>query len=146
MRYKEKGDVHLDFHGALNTTIDYIVKNYGLEVLHQIFFNVGTTVYKDIREHLERGDSTELVNFWKYFFDREKAKYHVEIGKNFVKLTVDDCPAVRQVIKLGLPLSKHFCDQTIYMNEGLCHGTCFKTKTTITGQGSCVQLFEKGNE
>jgi len=33
MRYQETGGLHLDFHGATNTTIDYVVDEYGVEAL-----------------------------------------------------------------------------------------------------------------
>ena len=40
LRYNEDGNVHLDFHGAVNTTIEFIVKRYGIEALHEIFRRV----------------------------------------------------------------------------------------------------------
>lgn len=36
LRYNEEGNVHLDFHGAVNTTIDFIVSRYGVEAMHEI--------------------------------------------------------------------------------------------------------------
>ena len=29
LRYNDGGNVHMDFHGATNTTIDFIIKKYG---------------------------------------------------------------------------------------------------------------------
>ena len=43
LRYKDQGNVHMDFHGATNTTIDFIIKKYGIETMNDIhidfFFN-----------------------------------------------------------------------------------------------------------
>ena len=66
LRYNEEGNVHLDFHGAVNTTIDFIVKGYGIEAMHQIFKKVGRDVYQDIRQHLMEGDADELVKHWRF--------------------------------------------------------------------------------
>jgi len=57
LRYNEDGNVHLDFHGAVNTTIDFIVARYGIEAMHEIFRKVGRDVYQDLRRHLMAGDA-----------------------------------------------------------------------------------------
>ncbi len=36
LRYEEDGNVHMDFHGAVNTTIEFIVSRYGIEAMHEI--------------------------------------------------------------------------------------------------------------
>ena len=36
MRYRETGELHKDFHGALNTTVDYVVGKYGRDALREI--------------------------------------------------------------------------------------------------------------
>ncbi|MFA6567948.1 MAG: hypothetical protein WCS96_07020 [Victivallales bacterium] len=143
MRYRDTGNVHLDFHGAVNTTVNYIVKNFGIEALHEIFFRTGRDVYKSIRENLSRGDYSELVEHWAYYFDREKGKYRIIREKDRVILHVDECPAVRQVKRLGLDLSPHFCDQTEHVNRGMCHNTGFEMETVKTGECSCIQTLRR---
>jgi len=143
MRYKDTGNVHLDFHGAVNTTVNYIVKKIGIEALHETFFSTGRDVYKSIRENLSKGDYSELVEHWSYYLDRENGKYRIVREKDRVVLHVDECPAVRQVKKLGLELSPHFCDQTEYVNKGMCHGTGFEIETVKTGECSCIQTLRR---
>ena len=143
MRYKETGNVHLDFHGAVNTTINYIVNNYGVKSLHDIFFKTGRDVYKSIRMNLSKGDCSELLEHWKYYFDREKGKYRIVKGRSSVTLHVDECPAVRQVKKLGLAPSPNFCDQTEFVNRGICHKTGYVIETVKTGECSCVQTLRR---
>ena len=41
LRYSDSGNVHMNFHVATNTTIDFIIKNFGLEAMDQIFSRVG---------------------------------------------------------------------------------------------------------
>lgn len=143
MRYQETGGLHLDFHGTTNTTIDYVADKYGVEALRGIFFKVGRDVYKDIREHLARGDAAELVKHWHHFLDREGADYSVETTADGASLTMRQCPAVRHVKNLGLKLSPHFCEQTEHVNRGLCDGTGFEIVTERAGEGSCVQTLRR---
>lgn len=146
MRYKDSGNTHLDFHGATNTTIDYIVDNYGVDALHDILFKTGHDVYKSIRENLSKGNSDELLEHWRYYFDREEGDYTIEQHGDDVVFTVHDCPAVRHIKKLGLTLSAHFCDQTDYVNKGMCEGTPYTIDTKITGEGSCIQTLKRNSK
>ena len=81
LRYNEDGNVHLDFHGATNTTIEFIVGRYGIEAMHEIFRKVGRDVYQDIRRHLMAGDAEELVKHWRHFFEREDADYSTSLSR-----------------------------------------------------------------
>ena len=143
MRYRETGELHLDFHGATNTTIDYIVKNFGEKAIHEIFFAVGQKVYKSIHEKLKQGDASELVEHWQYFFTREKGTFQIKETSDTIVLEVSECPAVRQLLKLGLAPSPNFCQQTILVNEALCENTPFESHTEIIGCGKCRQAIKK---
>ncbi len=143
MRYRETGELHLDFHGATSATIDYLVERYGEAALHEIFFNVGQKVYKSIHEKLQRGDISGLVEHWQYFFEREKGVFKITKTADGVILKVSECPAVRQLLKLGLKPSPHFCKQTSLVNEAMCEHTPFEAKTEITGCGKCRQTIKK---
>ena len=48
LRYNDAGNVHMDFHGATNTTIEFIINKYGIETMNDIFKKVGNDVYKNI--------------------------------------------------------------------------------------------------
>ena len=141
MRYRETGELHLAFHGATNTTINYIAKNFGEKALHEIFFAVGQKVYKSIHEKFKQGDASELIEHWQYFFTREKGFFQIKETPETIVLEVFECPAVRQLLKLGLTPSPLFCTQTILVNEALCKGTPFESKTEIMGCGKCRQTI-----
>lgn len=143
LRYAEEGEVHLDFHGANNTTIDYVLKTYGAEALEEIFRKVGHDVYRAIREDLERGDSAQLVAHWRHFFDREQCEYDIEIGQDEIVLTVLRCTAWHHVAKLVGSPSLHFCDQTISTNRAMAAASPFSLETVITGPGSCRQMLKR---
>ncbi len=56
MRYKETGQVHMDFHRTTNGTIAYLRKTYGEEFLDAVFRRTARDVYRSIRQDLLRGD------------------------------------------------------------------------------------------
>lgn len=141
LRYNEGGNVHMDFHGATNTTIDFIVSRYGIEAMHEIFRKVGRDVYKDIRGHLMAGDALELVKHWRHFFERENADFDIAVGEEEIVLTVRRCPAWHHVKKISPGVSPFFCDQTIVTNRAMSDGTPFAVETTVTGEGACRQVI-----
>lgn len=143
LRYQEDGNVHLDFHGAVNTTIEFIVERYGTDVLHEIFERVGQDVYQDLRAHLMAGDESELVRHWRHFFEREGADFSISASETEVVLTVNRCPAYLHVQKIAPQVSEHFCDQTIKTNQAMAAGTPFDVSTEITGPGACRQLIRR---
>ena len=143
LRYQETGNTHLDFHGATNTTIDFIVERFGVAALHDIFARVGKDVYADIHAHLEAGDADELVRHWRYFFERENGDFTIEADGDEVVLTVRRCPAYWHVKKIAGTVSPHFCDQTIKVNDALADGTPFAISTELTGEGACRQVIRR---
>ena len=143
LRYNEDGNVHLDFHGATNTTIDFIVARYGVEAMHDIFRKVGRDVYQDIRRHLMEGDSNELVRHWDHFFTRENCDYDIAVGEDEIVLTVRRCTAWHHVKKIAPSVSPFFCDQTSVTNTAMAEGTPFSIETTAPGDGTCTQVIRR---
>lgn len=143
MRYQENDNLHLDFYGLTNTTIKYVSDKFSVEELDQLLFDVGKNVYKSINQKLAKGDTSELLQHWIHFLEREKGVFSIRESGNEITLTVSECPAIRHLKQLGIEISPHFCDQTIYINNGMCDDTAFKIETKITGEGSCVQTLKK---
>lgn len=143
LRYREEGNVHLDFHGATNTTIQFIVDKFGVAALDQIFEKVGKDVYASIRADLMAGDPGQLVRHWRHFFEREGAEYDIAIDNEAIVLTVRRCTAWHHVHKLVGSVSEHFCDQTSRVNEAMAEGTPFSITTEITGPGACRQTIRR---
>ena len=143
LRYQEDGNVHLDFHGATNTTIKFIIDRYGIEALHEIFRRVGRDVYQDLRRHLDAGDRNELVKHWRHFFTREGADFDISIGDDEIVLTVRHCTAWFHVQKIHGAVSAQFCDQTTVVNNALAEGTPFRIDTIIDGPGACRQVIRR---
>jgi hypothetical protein len=143
LRYAETGEVHLDFHGATDTTIDFIIGKFGLAAMDDIFRKVGKDVYRSIHEDLVAGDTGQLVRHWRHFFDRENCDYDIAVGDDEIVLTVRRCTAWHHVAKLVGTPSPHFCDQTARTNEGMAEGSPFAIDTEITGPGACRQVIRR---
>jgi len=143
LRYQEKGELHKDFHGSMNATVEYVGSRYGRDALRDLFRVTAHNVYRSIYEKLKAGDLSELIEHWQYFMDREEADYTLEVKEEMVLMTVRKCPAIAHLHKLGLKPSEFFCDQTVLLNEAWCEETPFEAVTELTGDGSCVQIIRR---
>ena len=143
LRYQENNELHRDFHGTTNTTLDYIADKYGVEALKEILQTTGEKVYKSIHDKLAKGDASELLEHLTWFYFREGAKYQLTVDKNEITLEVFECPAIRHLQKLGLKISPHICLQTSEVNAGMCKDTPWKSSVEVLGTGHCIQKFRK---
>ena len=146
LRYQEDNELHRDFHGTTNTTLDYIAEHYGLEALKSILRKTGRDVYRSIREKLAQGNASELIEHLTWFYYREGGKFSLTVKENEIRFEVFECPARKHLEKLGLPVSEHFCLQTSELNAGFCDGTPWRSSVEIVEPGHCIQTFRKGGE
>lgn len=143
LRYQENNELHLDFHGTTNTTLNYIAEKFGVDALKMLLRKTGRDVYRSIREKLAAGDASELVEHLNWFFYREKGKYQLTVSGNEITLEVFECPAIRHLKKLGLEVSEFACLQTSEVNAGMCEGTPWKSEVRVLEPGHCIQTFRK---
>ena len=143
LRYQENNELHRDFHGTTNTTLNYIAEHYGVDALKMILRKTGHDVYKSIREKLEKGDASELIEHLNWFFYRERGKYRLSVSDNEIVFEVLECPAVRHLHKLNLKPSPYMCLQTSEVNAGMCEGTAWRSEVKVIGDGHCIQTFRK---
>ena len=143
LRYQESNELHRDFHGTTNTTLEYIAGKYGEESLKEILRRTGREVYRSIREKLAAGDASELLEHINWFYFREGAKYQLTVAEDEIKLEVFECPVHKHLQKLGLPISKYSCLQTSEVNAGMCENTPWESSVETIGCGHCIQIFRK---
>ena len=141
LRYQEDNELHLDFHGTTNTTLNYIVEHYGVQTLKEILRKTGRDVYKSIHEKLQQGDASELLEHLNWFFHREKGKFQLTVDENKITFEVFECPAVRHLRKLGLEPSPHLCLQTSEVNAGMCEDSPWSSEVQVISEGHCIQTF-----
>lgn len=143
LRYQENNELHRDFHGTTNTTVNYIAANYGVEALKGILRKTGREVYKSIHEKLLKGDASELLEHLNWFYFREGAKYQLTVDENEIRLEVFECPAIRHLKKMGVKISEHICLQTSEVNAGMCEDSPWESSVEVIGEGHCIQTFRK---
>lgn len=141
MRYRETGEVHLDFHRSTNGTIAYLREHYGREFLDETFRRTARDVYRAIHDDLKAGNPEHLVEHWTYYFDREGGQYTLERTDDEIRFVVHQCPAIAYLNRRGIPVDTAFCRQTIVINETLAEGTPFRVTTEVLGGGKCVQTI-----
>jgi len=143
MRYKEKGEIHPDFHRTTNATIAYIREKYGLEFLDEIFRKTALNVYRAIHDDLKKGSPEHLLEHWCYFFDRENGDYSIQRCRDEIHMEVHRCPAVDYLQRKGISIDPAFCRQTEMMNDALAQNTPFDIETDVLGGGRCAQTVRR---
>ena len=143
LRYRSTGEVHKDFHGLACATLHYLIDNYGEEALTEVLTSTAQKVYKTIHEGLKNGSYAELVEFWRYYLEREHGEFTIEENENEVRLTVKSCPALRHLVALGQKPDKLLCRGTKIFNDALAAGSSYEITTECTGEFSCVQTLKK---
>ena len=121
----------------------YLIENYGQESVHEILTNTAQKVYRTIHEAVQRGDFSELAEFWSYYLEREGGEFAVEKLAEGIRLTVKDCPALRHLVKLEQEPDPILCDATRIFNEALAEGSPYASTMEKTGTFSCVQTFRQ---
>ena len=141
MRYFSQGEVHLDFHGATNTTLQYIVENYGEEALEEILRHTAQDVYRSIAAKVKAGDLSEWILHWVHHMNRERGEFKLSVTPDETRLEILSCPAIRHLKRLGLPVTPQFCRTTSAMNEVFAEDSPFSVTTELLSEGHCVQTF-----
>ena len=140
LRYQENNELHRDFHGTTNTTLNYIAEHYGMDALKTILRKTGHDVYKSIREKLAKGDASELIEHLTWFFHREGAEFNLSVRENEIRFECLECPAHKHLKKQGLKISPFSCLQTLEVNKGMCEGTPWVASVEHLGDDHCVQV------
>lgn len=143
MRYACTGEVHKDFHAAVPDGVNYLLDNYGESTARKVLRRTATEVYRTMHEGLQRGDKTELLEWWRYYLDREGGKYRLEETSDGAILTVESCPAQVHLAKRGISGGKRTCWATKVLNDALCEGSPYEIVLEETGDASCRQILRK---
>jgi len=141
MRYEETGNFHKDFHLATDAPIRYVLETYGMDFLPELFRRTARKVYRDIHSRLTGGERRALVEHWRYFLEREGARFTITESKEETVLEVNECPAMRHLRERSAPRTTAFCLQTALLNRSWEEGTPFEISTVLTGEGTCRQII-----
>ena len=143
LRYASGGELHRDFHASILDGVNYVRDNYGEDALKDVLFKTGTKVYKTLHEKLVAGDKSELLEWWRYYMDREGADYSLEETADGAVLTVRDCPALKHLENRRIEGGKGLCAATRILNEAFCSGSPYEIVLEETGDRSCRQVLRR---
>ena len=144
LRYASKGELHKDFHASFLDGVNYLIDNYGEAAAREVLTNTGTSVYRQMHGKLVKGDTSELLEFWRYYFEREGGRSELERRPDgTATLTVHDCPCLRHLEKRGIAGGKRTCWATRVLNEAFCKDSPFEIVLEETGDFSCRQTLRR---
>lgn len=143
MQYRCTGEVHRDFHASVLDGVNYLIDNFGEEAAKRVLRRTATEVYRTMHEGLRHGDKTELLEWWRYYLDREGGKYRLEETPEGAILTVENCPAQAHLAKRGISGGKRTCWATMILNDALCEGSPYEIVLEETGDASCRQILRR---
>ena len=143
MRYKDTGNVHMDFHRTMNGTISYLREHYGVEFLDNILRQTAHDVYAAIRKDLMAGNPEHLVEHWTHYLDREKGEYRVVRENDAISVIVERCPAASYLKESNIELDPSFRRQTTVLNEALAEDTPFEISTEVIDDTRYIQTIRR---
>ena len=144
MRYVHTGELHRDFHASTLDGVSYLLDNYGEAAAREVLTKTGVEVYRQMHEKLVKGDTSELLEYWRHYLGREGGVFELdERPDGTATLTVRDCPALRHLQRRGIPGGKRTCWATRVLNEAFCKGSPFEIALEETGGFSCRQALRR---
>ena len=143
MRYRDTGNVHKDFHLATHRTVNYVLSNYGMDFLRELFRRTAQDVYRSIWEDLKKGDIGQLVEHWEYYYGREKARFEFEELANTKIFHVLECPYLMHLKKHGVKIDSNAYLPTILINEFWSEQSPFTIETIIKAETAYDQIIQR---
>ncbi|MFP4383129.1 MAG: hypothetical protein ACLFSE_03730 [Spirochaetia bacterium] len=143
MRYTDSGNVHKDFHLAVHRTVSYVLENYGMDFLRELFAGTAHKVYRSIWEDLKCGDPRQLLEHWKHYYAREDGIFDVAGEGDEIIFSVRKCPMIEHLKKNGIPIDETVYLPDILLNEFWSEGTPFSIETEITGEGEYDMIIRR---
>jgi hypothetical protein len=117
--------LHKDFHGALNQALVYLEQNFGPGAVREYLHQFARTFYAPLTRELKERGLEALKAHLERLYQLEGARFSIKFSPNELILSVDACPAVGHVRKIGLAVSPHFVETTRTVNAAICEGTPF---------------------
>ena len=143
LRYRCEGEVHRDFHASIFDGYNYVKNNYGEAAIREVMRDFAQKVYRQMHEKLKRGDFSELVEYWKWYMDREGGDYSItKTAADEIVFEVRRCPGCAHLERRGIAGGEGLCAATKLFNECLCEGTPFIIETETSSNG-CRQILKR---
>lgn len=146
LRYRFSGNLHRDFHASILDGYNYVKDNFGMEAAREVLGSVARGVHRQMHVKLRNGDSSELVEYWRYYTEREGGAgcFSLSVAPDGgATFEVKACPARAHLAKRGVKGGEGLCELTRIFNEELAKGTPFTLETAVSADGSCRQTLKR---
>jgi hypothetical protein len=117
--------LHKDFHGALNQALIYLERNIGAGAVREYLHQFARAFYAPLTREIKDRGLAALKAHVEHLYRTEGAEFSIRCSPDELILTVDACPAVGHIRKMGLPVSPLFDETTRVVNAAICEGTPF---------------------
>ncbi|OGD21547.1 MAG: hypothetical protein A2W03_12290 [Candidatus Aminicenantes bacterium RBG_16_63_16] len=118
--------LHKDFHSALNQALIYLEQNFGAGAVREYLHQFARTFYSPLSRDLKERGLEALKTHLEKLYKLEGAKFSIKFSPDELILSVDACPAVGHIRKMGLPVSPQFSETTRTVNAAICEGTGYE--------------------
>jgi len=130
-----------DFYFAINATFRFLLRRFGWEGLRRYWTDLGTQYYAPICAAWQQRGLAGIAAYWRAFFAAEPgAEVQVQESDQAVVVTVNVCPAFKQLRAHQREIVPCFCQQCYFLNESIAAPAGF-TVRVAGGNGSCRQTF-----
>lgn len=117
---------HKDFHGALNQALIYLEQNFGAGAVREYLHQFARAFYSPLTGEIKERGLKALKTYLENLYSLEGAKFSIRCSPDELILSVDACPAVGHIRKMGLPVSRHFDETARTVNSAICEGTGYE--------------------
>jgi hypothetical protein len=118
--------LHRDFHGALNQALVYLEEKFGAGAVREYLRQFARSFYSALTHEIKEKGLEALRDHLERIYTLEGAKFSLKCSPDELVLTVDACPAVAHIRKMGLPVSPRFAETTRTVNVAICEGTGYE--------------------
>lgn len=135
--------VHKDFHKITSFSLQYLLREFGLEAMEQFLRINARNIYKPLIAAASVGGVPVIEKHFRDIFMIENGDFDLywEAGDVLV-LEVHKCPAIQHLKASGFPVMEKFCVSTRITNEEICAGAGLKCSVEYDQEnGCCVQKF-----
>jgi hypothetical protein len=125
-RASDNAYLHQDFHGALNQALIYLERNFGAEAVREYLRQFARTYFSPLNAELRARGLEALRTHFSRLYALEGADCRLDGSPDELIVTVEACPAVSRIRKMGLLVSPSFVETAKTLHAAVCEGTDFE--------------------
>jgi hypothetical protein len=136
--------LHKDFHGALSNGIEYLHTFYGEEAVKEYLQRFTRAYHSSLMKDLGKRGLIAIKEYFARIYEKENANVAIDYSEDELIIRVYECPAVKHLQQINMPIARLFHESTKTVNETLCEDTEYVAELICNNDNcSCIQRFYK---